>query len=348
MLSIDGSMKISRRAFLATGLTSVAGAVLGGYAVYRMGTRVQPERSSAMSEVFIVSATSRIESIKKLLTRFDLTGFKDAQVALKANYNSSDPFPASTHIDTLRALVEGLQEAGAGRILLAERSGQGDTRSVLETTGVIQLAEKLGLEVIVLDELATDGWVEIKPEGLHWARGFKLPNMFSEAQKVVQTCCLKTHRFGGYHTMSLKNSVGLVAKRDPGGFYDYMAELHTSPFQRLMIAEINRFYNVDLVIMDATEAFVRGGPDRGDLVKPNLMLASHDRVAVDAVGVALLRSYGSTPEVMKGRIFDLEQISRAAQLGVGVSSASAIQLVPLDSQGESAARSIRDILDAQG
>jgi len=36
---------------------------------------------------------------------------------------------------------------------------------------------------------------------------------FLEAEKVVQTCCLKTHRFGGHFTLSLKNSVGLVAKK---------------------------------------------------------------------------------------------------------------------------------------
>ena len=71
-------------------------------------------------------------------------------------------------------------------------------------------------------------------------------------------------------------------------------------------------------------------------------------MAIDAVGVALLRSYGSTPEVMKGRIFELEQISRAAQLGVGVSSASAIELVPLDGESETTAGIIRDTLDAQG
>jgi len=333
---------------MAAGVTSAVAAALGGYAIYRMGASVQPERSPMMSEVFMASASNRAESIKKLLGRFDLSGFKDARVAMKANYNSADAFPASTHIDALRALVEGLRAAGVGQLVLAERSGMGDTRRVLESTGVMQLANELGLEVIVLDELPADGWTDIKPEGLHWTQGFKLPKILTEAQKVVQTCCLKTHRFGGHFTMSLKNSVGLVARRDPEGFYDYMAELHKSPFQRLMIAEINRFYNTDLVVMDGTEAFVRGGPDRGDLVKPNLMLASQDRVAIDAVGVALLRSYGSTSEVMRGRIFDLEQISRAAQLGVGVSSASAIELVPLDGESESIARSIRDILDAQG
>jgi uncharacterized protein (DUF362 family) len=130
--------------------------------------------------------------------------------------------------------------------------------------------------------------------------------------------------------MSLKNSVGLIAKKDPSEFYDYMAELHSSPYQRLMIAEINRFYKTDLIIMDAIEGFVNGGPDRGQLIKPNLIIASDDRVAIDAVGVAILRLYGSTPEVMKGRILNLEQISRAVQLGVGVKSTSDIKLIPLD------------------
>jgi len=341
-------MKFSRRAFLATGAAAAAAVAIGGYAAYRMGTRVEPEQPPSSSEVFIVNGSDRVAGIQKLLSNFDLTGFEDATVALKANYNSADQFPASTHIDTLRAIVQGLNGAGAAQIVLAERSGMGDARQVLHERGVFGLSEELGFEVIVLDELPPSGWLEIKADGLHWVRGFKVPKILLDAQKVVQTCCLKTHRFGGHFTMSLKNSVGLVAKRDPEGFYDYMTELHTSPFQRVMIAEINRFYKTDLVIMDATEGFVRGGPDRGDLVKPDLILASKDRVAMDAVGVALLRSHGSTPEVMKGRIFDLEQISRAAELGVGVSSASEIRLALLDDKSKRAAGDIQTILDTQG
>jgi len=340
-------MKLSRRRFLATGLAAAAVAI-SGYAAYRMGSSLKPEEPPKMSEVFMVSAPDRIVAVQNLLGKFDLAGFEGATVALKANYNSADPFPASTHIDTLRVIVQGLKGAGATRIILAERSGMGDTRRVLEECGVFKLSDELGLEVTVLDELPPDRWSEIKPEGLHWIRGFKLPKMLLDAQKVVQTCCLKTHRYGGHFTMSLKNSVGLVAKRDAEGFYDYMAELHASPFQRLMVAEISRFYKTDLVIMDATECFVKGGPERGDLVKPNLILASKDRVAIDAVGVALLRSYGSTPEVMKGRIFDLEQISRAAELGVGVTSASSIRLVPLDGESRRKAEDIQRIIDTQG
>ena len=148
--------------------------------------------------------------------------------------------------------------------------------------------------------------------------------------------------------MSLKNSVGLIASRPKGTSYDYMRELHSSPYQRLMIAEINKFYNTDLILMDATQGFSKGGPDQGTLIKPGLLLASTDRVAIDAVGVALLRLYGTTPEVMKGRIFEQEQIAHAASLGVGVDSAEKIELIPLDESSKKAADSIRKVLDEQG
>jgi uncharacterized protein (DUF362 family) len=146
--------------------------------------------------------------------------------------------------------------------------------------------------------------------------------------------------------MSLKNSVGLVAKRVPGVNYDFMGELHGSPHQRLMIAEINKFYRTDLIVMDATEGFVTGGPDKGKLIRPEVIIAGADRVAIDAVGVSLLRSYGTMHDVMEGRIFEQDQIARAAQLGVGVGSAADIRLFPLDKTAESVAGRIQVQLDA--
>ncbi len=284
------------------------------------------------TEIFIAKTENRKGGIRKLLDRFDLVEFKGKKVALKANYNSADPFPASTHLDTLRTLVNSLKEAGAEEITLAERSGMGDTRTVLEQRGVTKLAAELGFEVLVLDELTEEGWVRHKPKGSHWRRGFLLAKIFHEADKVVQTCCLKTHRFGGRFTMSLKNSVGLVAKYDPQDGYNYMAELHSSENQRLMIAEINQTYENHLIIMDATKAFVREGPESGDLVSPNVIIAGKDRVAIDAVGVTILRLFGTTPEVSEGRIFQQEQIARAVELGIGIQSAKDIQLISLDAE----------------
>jgi len=84
------------------------------------------------------------------------------------------------------------------------------------------------------------------------------------------------------------------------------------------------------------------------MVELNLMLASKDRVAMDAVGVAILRHYGSTADVMKGSIFELEQIQKAAELGVGIKSASDIKLVPLDDESVDDIGEIESILKNQG
>jgi uncharacterized protein (DUF362 family) len=125
-----------------------------------------------------------------------------------------------------------------------------------------------------------------------------------------------------------------------------MGELHSSAHQRLMIAEINKFYRTDLVVMDAAEGFATGGPDKGKLIQPNVIIAGTDRVAIDAAGVALLRSYGTMRGVTEGRIFDLEQIARAVELGIGVSSAADIHLIPLDPTAESIGSKIQAQLDA--
>ena len=68
-------------------------------------------------------------------------------------------------------------------------------------------------------------------------------------------------------------------------------------------------------------------------------------MAIDAVGVALLRYFGTTPEVSRGAIFDQEQIARAVQLGIGVGSPRQIELVTDDRDSAEFAKPIRAILD---
>ena len=295
------------------------------------------------SRVFLVDSSDRDAAVRSLFENAGLAGLSGKSVALKANFNSADPFPASTHPDTLRAIVTLLKEAGAREITLAERSGMGDTRGNLDRLGIFALAEQSGFKIVVLDDEPNERWAGIERGETHWARGFHLSKVVLESDIVIQTCCLKTHQFGGHFTMSLKNSVGLVARKIPGDPYDYMQELHGSPYQRLMVAEINRFYPVDFVIMDAAKAFISGGPDKGTGVEPGLMLASKDRVALDAVGVAILREFGAS-SLMEQPVFELDQIRRAAELGVGAASAAAIELTPLDERSRAAADRIRTIL----
>jgi uncharacterized protein (DUF362 family) len=228
---------------------------------------------------------------------------------------------------------------------VGDRSGMGDTRDVMEKTQVFRIARQLGARVVVLDELGAGDWDLIELPESHWQQGFALPRMVRTAGAVVQTCCLKTHRYGGHFTLSLKNSVGLAAKRLPGNPHDFMRELHASSHQRRMIAEINAAYRPSLVVLDGVEAFVTGGPDNGKRVDAEVVLAGSDRIAIDAVGVALLRHFGTTPEVSRGKIFEQEQIARAVQLGLGVTGPGGIELVTGDPESADYAKRIRAILD---
>jgi uncharacterized protein (DUF362 family) len=303
--------------------------------------------SSATAQVAFVKTTDRADGVRRALDLLNVKSFQGKDLFLKPNFNSADAAPGSTHQDTLVALIRQLKTRGAGPLTIGDRSGMGNTREVMESKQVFKMATELGAKVVVFDELSADDWELIKPSDGNWQQGFALPRLVRNAGGIVQTCCLKTHRYGGHFTLSLKNSVGLAAKLVPGQHYNYMQELHSSPHQRRMIAEINSAYRPDLVVLDGVEAFATGGPDTGKLVHTNVVLAGTDRVAIDAVGVALLRYFGTTPEVSRGTIFEQEQLARATELRLGVSRPERIELVTGDRDSAEYAKQIRPILDGE-
>lgn len=295
------------------------------------------------ARVALVRTTDRAEGVRRAVTLLGMPDVKGKNVLLKPNFNSADPTPGSTHNDVLRTLVEMLGEGGARSITVADRSGMGVTRKVMEQKGIFAMAAELGFKALVLDELGSEDWVQIQPPGSHWLRGYLFARPILEADVIVQTCCLKTHRYGGHFTLSLKNSVGMVARYGPD-YYDYMAELHSSPHQRKMIAEINFAYQPALIVLDGVEAFVSGGPERGKKAQTEVILAGTDRIAIDAVGVAILRLFGTTPEVERGPVFAQEQIARAVELGLGISRPEDIQFLTDDAPSAKFAEEVQEIL----
>jgi uncharacterized protein (DUF362 family) len=308
----------------------------------------QPTNTSEVSAaagalVAIVRTENRSEGVKRAIKLLGLNPIQGNRVLLKPNFNSADEAPGSTHSDVLRAMVYQLQEMGARGITVADRSGMGDTRSVLEQKGVMHMAAEYGFDTLIFDELEDEDWVISHSSDHYWSKGFAVPRQLLDSECVVQTCNLKTHRYGGHFTLSLKNSVGFAAKTIGNG-YDYMRELHNSPYQRSMIADINTAYTPDLIVMDGVEAFVNGGPAKGKKVQSNVVLAATDRVALDAVGVAILRMFGTTKEVSLGKVFEQEQIARAVDLGLGVDGPEKIQFLAADAESQAFANEIGQML----
>ena len=317
--------------------------------VLTISPQSSPTVAAGVAHIAFIRTRDRVQGIRRALSLLGQNPVAGKRVLLKPNFNSADPAPASTHPDTLRVLIESLQEMGASGITVADRSGMGDTRRVMENLGVYALAEKLGFDSLVFDELTeAQDWMLVRTEGGHWENGFPVPRRLLEADAVVQTCCLKPHRFGGQFTLSLKNSVGMVGKYMGRGGYNYMSELHNSPFQRLMIAEVNAVYDPALVLLDGVEAFSDNVPDRGTKVWGDVILAGTDRVAIDAVGLALLRILGYNGIAADGPIFAQDQIARAVELGLGVDGVDKIDFVTDDSQSAAHAAQIRELMLQSG
>jgi len=261
-------------------------------------------------------------------------------VLIKPNFNTADPAPGSTHNDTLVSLIKKVWDMGARSIRIGERSYP-LTSQVMDQKGIRPLLKDLDVDVVDFDTLDKKDWIKIDPVDTHWRDGFRVARPVLEAECLISTGCLKTHQFGGVFTLSLKLHVGVVPTTRHG--FDYMTELHTSSHQNKLIAEINQPFQPDLVLIDGIDAFVDGGPATGKHVQGNLLLASTDRVAMDAAGVAALKTLGSNRAIMQTRIFDHEQIARAAEIGIGVTSVEQIELVPATKES----RPIRDKVLAQ-
>jgi uncharacterized protein (DUF362 family) len=299
--------------------------------------------NSDKSKVALVNTEDRKTGVASSIQALGINPVKNKDVLIKPNFNTADDTPGSTHNDTLAALIEEVWQMGAKTIRLGERSYP-LTREVMAQKGVIPLLEKLEVEVVDFDDLAKKDWVKVDADGSHWRDGFRVARPILESECLITTCCLKTHQFGGVFTLSLKNHVGVVPTTRHG--FNYMSELHSSPHQRKLIAEINAPFKPDLVVLDGIEAFVDGGPANGKRANGNVFLASPDRVAIDAVGVAILKSLGSNDDVMNTKIFDQEQIARAADLGLGAASPAQIDLIPANDESRDYRDRVVEILNA--
>ena len=329
--------KITRREFVRTSVSSMA--ALGAVSPLALAS-VHAQRRT--TRVAIVRTDDRRKGVTEVLKLLKVQVPRAGNILIKPNFNTADLAPGSTHNDTLRQLITELWERNARAVTIGESSGPPVTRKVMEDKGIFDLAKELKTTVVNFEELAETDWVQVGPAASHWPNGVLIPRLVAESPFTVSTCCLKTHGFGGVLSMSLKLAVGLTPKT--GGV---RRQMHgDKEHMRRRIAEINLGYKPAFIVMDGVEVFTDGGPSSGNRVTANVFVGGTDRIAVDAVGVAILKELGSNSTIMDTKIFEHDQIARAVQLGLGITGADQIDLVTGDAESRAYADKIKARLTA--
>jgi len=196
----------------------------------------------------------------------------------------------------------------------------------------------------------TPMWRRIKPaNAAHWPNGFELAELLFAVDHVINVPVIKTH-FQAWFTMSMKAFVGMSHHNTrkefhstwvgEGSLYDQkrtstrrrgvkkdpeQEAKDVSPFVN-RLAELNLGLRPAMNILDGSKCFVFGGPSNGDTAEPKVIVASTDRIAADATGVAVLKAQGTEDRLQKRSVWDTPFLRHGIKVGLGIDSVSKLNL----------------------
>lgn len=227
------------------------------------------------------------------------------KVFIKPNFNTSDPPPASSDIDFIRAVLKEVGKQNPSQIILGEApTFFGHTKKYFQEKNPFMLEKEFpNLKVLYLPE---EEWVKKDISNGKFLKTASIPKILSEVDKIIFLPCLKTHTWAQF-TGALKLSVGLLKPIE-------RVKMHSSHLQE-KIAELNLLIKPDLIIMDGRKCFIEGGPSEGNERESNIILASQNRVELDIEAIKIIQSFpGNSLENIE--VLNIPQIKYAKELGI--------------------------------
>jgi uncharacterized protein (DUF362 family) len=287
---------MTRREFLKT--TSAGLAI--GLAAGPNGLWAKEDYDLAVISGSPAAATKKALEAMGGISRFVKKG---QRVVLKPNMSFPNPpdRASTTHPAVVVAVAQACLEAGAQRVLVLDyplRKGE----LCLERSGMLDAFQAVkGVHVLALEERKF--YREIKvPRGKMFDR-VEVMGEVLDSDVFINLPQAKSHSATGV-SLGLKGLMGVIWDR-----YSFHAKYDIDQ----AIADLATVLKPRLTILDATRALVSGGPGGpGEVVKPNLIIAGTDPVAVDSYAVTVTPWYG---QHFKGR--QVKHLLAAHQRGLG-------------------------------
>ncbi len=228
---------------------------------------------------------------------------KGQRVVLKPNMSfASGPDRASnTHPAVVYAVAQMCLEAGAEQVMILDNPLQ-SAELCLRRAGVSDACKNLKNVYV---RMFTDHkfFREIRvPQGKVLDRVEVIKEVL-DSPVLISLPQAKSHSATGI-SMGVKGLMGLIWDR--GSF-------HSKYNINQALADLATVLRPKLTVLDATRALTTGGPGGpGEIIKPNLVIAGTDPIAVDSFGVSVAPWYG---QQFKGR--QVEHLLAASQRGLG-------------------------------
>lgn len=196
------------------------------------------------------------------------------RVLLKPNMLSAKPPDAAvtTHPAVLRGVI-GLVQAAGGIALVGDSPGFGSLRSVAKRSGMLQVVEESGAELVEFSEVR-----EVASGGAF--KRFEVAAAYLDADRIINLPKLKTHEMMTL-TCGVKNLFGILVGATKQAWH-LQAGFDRELFARVLL-EIYQIRPPDLTIVDAITAMEGDGPGSGDPCHVGLLLAGVNPVAVDLI-----------------------------------------------------------------
>lgn len=176
----------------------------------------------------------------------------------------------------------------------------------MERNGIKRAAEDSGAEAVVFEDY---DWVEVALPKDSYVKKAYVTEWLYRTDLFINLPVIKTHRSASY-SITLKNFIGCTHLRQRPYIVD-------SEHWEEVVADFNRAYSPDLNIVDGTVSMIEGGPWSGTPADTNLIIASADRVAADAVGLGIIKSFGMWALVTEKDVWEQRQIKRALEASAG-------------------------------
>ncbi|UCE12283.1 MAG: DUF362 domain-containing protein [Candidatus Heimdallarchaeota archaeon] len=232
---------------------------------------------------------------------------KNDKVMLKPNFNTGDPFPASTDPNFLLAIIQLILALTPNIQIIESSTLRVNTKQVIKDI----MGDKIQNIPLVTEEDFDFITIDLKSRGAKYLKSVKLPNTIHDPEaKIILLPCLKTH-FIAHYTGALKLAVGFMERKQ-------RLKMHISRRVPEKVAELNLAYKPDLIIMDARKIFVTKGPANGRVESPQKILAAigSNRTAIDIKGISIIQSFPAENKLKNTDVLNVRTIKRALELGI--------------------------------